>query len=459
MQEKKSQVTRRDFLSGMVAAGATLATARVAAAQAVKEATAPAIISSATATAFTGKPLRVALIGPGSQGRTLLTCALNIPGVRFVAMCDIWDYHLQWAANICKKWEMPVNTYHEYEELLAKEKELDAVLIATPDFMHAPITCAALKAGLNVYCEKEMSNTLEGCRQMIATAKESGKLLQIGHQRRSNPRYFLGDKLIHKEKFLGRVTHAYGQWNRLALEMNGWPKGKEVAPDVLQKHGYGSMERFRNWRWYREYGGGLMADLGSHQVDIFNWYMQCAPSRVTVSGGTDSFQDDRQFPDNVMTIYEYDTAWGKVRAYYQVLSTSSYNGYFEQFMGTEGTLMISEDPKKGFLFKEVSAPKREWEDEAQKAEGMDKNAIVLQVGASRKQGEQKAEAMKDEEDAKKPPHQLHLENFFAAVRDPGKVKLTCPPELAFETAVSVLMVDSAFKNGHSYAFKPEEFKA
>ncbi|MBE7558317.1 Gfo/Idh/MocA family oxidoreductase [bacterium] len=452
-------MTRRDFLSGMVAAGATLATARLAAAQAVQEATAPAVISSATAAVNSAEELRVAMIGPGSQGRTLLTNTLNIPNVRFVALCDIWDYSLDYASRICQKSDQPVNTYHDYREMLEKEKDLDAVLIATPDFLHAPMTLDCLHAGIHVYCEKEMSNTLEGCRQMVVAARETGKLLQIGHQRRSNPRYFLGEKLLHKDKFLGRVTHAYGQWNRLAMEMYGWPPGREIPADVLKAQGYDTMERFRNWRWYRQFGGGLMADLGSHQVDIFNWYFQCAPSRVTVSGGMDVLQGDREFPDNVMAIYEYDTAWGKVRAYYQVVSTSSFNGYYELFLGTEGTLMISEDPTKGFLFKEVSAPKREWEDEAKKVDSMGKEAIALQVGASRKQGEQKAEAMKEEEDANKPPHQLHLENFFAAVRDPGKVKLNCTAEAAFETAVSVLMVDTAFKNGHSYAFKKEEFKA
>lgn len=455
MNPKNPQVSRRDFLSGMVAAGASLATARLAAAQQA----APAVISSSTAAVSSARELRIALIGPGSQGRTLLTNTLNIPDIRFTAVCDIWEYNLTYASNILKRYDQPVNAYTDYQELLEKEKDLDAVLIATPDFLHAPMTRDAMRAGLHVYCEKEMSNTLEGCRQMIADARESGKLLQIGHQRRSNPFYFLGEKLVHGDKLLGRLTHMYGQWNRLQLEMMGWPSGREVASDLLKKWGYDTMERYRNWRWYRQFGGGLMADLGSHQVDIFNWYAKCAPSKVTVSGGVDAFSDDREFPDNVMTIYEYDTAWGKVRGYYQVLSTTSYNGYYEQFMGTEGTLVISEDPRKRYVFREVSAPRREWEDEAAKVEGMDKDAIALAVGKSRQQGEQKAEALKEEEDANKPPHQLHLENFFAAVRDPGKVKLNCTPEVAFETAVSVLLVEEAMKNGSVYAFKPEEFKA
>ena len=81
--------------------------------------------------------------------------------------------------------------------------------MATPDFWHAPITNACLKAGLHVYCEKMMSNTIEGARSMVQTMRETGKLLQIGHQRRSNPRYiFALNRLVHDAKICGRLTAA-----------------------------------------------------------------------------------------------------------------------------------------------------------------------------------------------------------------------------------------------------------
>jgi predicted dehydrogenase len=98
-----------------------------------------------------------------------------------------------------------VNGYEDYREMLDKEKELDAVIIATPDFWHAPHTVDCLEAGKHVYCEKEMSNTLEGARRMVAAARETGKLLQIGHQRRSNPRY-----LHCYEKLLARRSCSAG---------------------------------------------------------------------------------------------------------------------------------------------------------------------------------------------------------------------------------------------------------
>ena len=90
-----------------------------------------------------------------------------------------------------------VRAYENYEDLLAKEKDLQAVVVATPDFWHAPITNACLKAGLHVYCEKMMSNTIEGARSMVQTMRETGKLLQIGHQRRSNPRYLFALNRLH----------------------------------------------------------------------------------------------------------------------------------------------------------------------------------------------------------------------------------------------------------------------
>jgi predicted dehydrogenase len=106
---------------------------------------------------------------------------------------------------------------------------------------------------------------------MVQAAKESGKLLQIGHQRRSNPRYLhCYDKLIKGAKILGRITTINGQWNRskAACEDLGWPKKYPVEQAELEKYGFKSMEQFRTWRWYKGLGGGPIVDLGSHQIDI-----------------------------------------------------------------------------------------------------------------------------------------------------------------------------------------------
>jgi predicted dehydrogenase len=97
---------------------------------------------------------------------------------------------------LLKAYGVEARAYENYEDLLDKEKDLQAAIVATPDFWHAPITNACLKAGLHVYCEKMMSNTIEGARSMVQTMRETGKLLQIGHQRRSNPRYLFAKQRL-----------------------------------------------------------------------------------------------------------------------------------------------------------------------------------------------------------------------------------------------------------------------
>lgn len=402
--------------------------------------------------------LTLAIIGPGSQGRNLLTKCLRIPGVRFAAVCDVWPYHQKYARNILKKYDQPVNVYDDYREMLEKEKSLDAVIIATPDWLHAEQTVACLRAGKHVYCEKEMSNTVEGARRMVLAARETGKLLQIGHQRRSNPYYWHAIKLIEKDKVLGRITHCNGQWNRARMLDIGWPKGKELDAEALKRHGYESMEQFRNWRWYRKFSGGAMADLGSHQIDIFNWILKARPKSVMATGGLDYYTDKgREWYDNVMAIYEYEISPGPVRAFYQVLNTTSHGGFFETFMGDAGTLTVSEDPRKAMMFREVHSKRREWEDESETIEALGKDAIQLKIGETlAPDGSKDPEGQRLLAESKKPVHQLHLENFFTAIRTGSA--LSCPPEVGFETAVTVLKANDAVAQGQRLEFKASEFE-
>ena len=144
--------------------------------------------------------VRVAIVGAGAQGQVLLDASLQIPNVRFAAVCDIWtEYNQRRVSRLLSDSGHPNRAYVDYKELLDKEKDhIDAVIVATPDFWHAEHAIACMKAGLQVYCEKEMSNNLADARRMVLTARETGKLLQIGHQRRSNPRYqFCYQRLIN----------------------------------------------------------------------------------------------------------------------------------------------------------------------------------------------------------------------------------------------------------------------
>lgn len=218
--------------------------------------------------------LNVALIGAGAQGRVLINAIRQIPDVRFRALCEIWPYNQRYGSRLLARFGHDVEVYADYREMLAQEQDLDAVIVATPDWAHAPQTIAALEAGKHVYCEKMMSNSIEAARDMVRAARRTGKLLQIGHQRRSNPRYLhVYENLLQgTEIFGGPFTHANAQWNRGKSEPLSWPQRFEMSEHELQAFGYESMTHLINWRFYKKYGGGPISDLGAHQIDILNWF-------------------------------------------------------------------------------------------------------------------------------------------------------------------------------------------
>ena len=183
-----SILSRRSFLKSSAVAGIGAA---VTGAGISQQAAAPAAQAPVPAplAAVPGEELKIALIGAGEQGRVLMESCLRIPGIRIAAVCDIWSYSQQYARGYLRKYKQDPAVYEDYRELLAKERGLTAAIVASPDWMHAEHANACLNAGLHVYCEKEMSNSLDKARTMVETQRRTGKLLQIGHQRRSNPRY------------------------------------------------------------------------------------------------------------------------------------------------------------------------------------------------------------------------------------------------------------------------------
>jgi predicted dehydrogenase len=401
--------------------------------------------------------INIALIGYGEEGKILLESLLNIEGVKLVALCDIWDFHLEQGARYLGKLGNPVNSYENYEDLLAKEKDLQAVVIATPDFWHAPMTNTCLKAGLDVYCEKMMSNTIEGARSMVATMRETGKLLQIGHQRRSNPRYvFTKNRLLQDSSFCGRLTAAQAQWNRAVKEDFGWPKKYQMPASKLAKYGYKDMHQFANWRWYKGLGGGPLSDLGAHQIDVFNWWMGL-PKSVVASGGLDYYKNHDWY-DNAMVIYEYQMPEGVARAFYQVQTTTSAGGgYFETFMGDDGTIKMSEDPSLCAIYREARAVAVTWDDlvakgyvRAKPTTGQD--AAKVDVRETAQLAEYEIPVFFN-----KPVHQPHLENFFNTMR--GTAKLNCPADDAFSSEYVIHRANDAIAAEKRLVLTPEEMKA
>jgi len=430
---------RRDFMTASAAAGAALSLTGNAQDEKVEN------------------QINVALVGAGTQGRVLMNSLLKIPGVRFVAVADVWSYSQRYAQRYLGKFGHEVAVYEDYKEMLDTEGDkIDAVFCATPDFMHAPVTVDSLKAGKAIYCEKMMSNTLEGAKAMVQAEKDTGGICQIGHQRRSNPRYIHARDILHlREKLFGRLQHANAQWNRGVSEPNAWPKKYAMTEEQLVKYGYKNMHEFRNWRMFKKYGGGVISDLGAHQIDILNWMFNAVPSGVQASGGIDYYKD-YEMPDNYMTVLDYDTPEGKARAFYQVLTTTSSGGFYERFMGDQGTLVISELPKWNTVYREPTAP--EWEPIGEKG--------LISKPAEEEPAEDAAKVDSRESAAPeawdipvttdKPLHMYHLENFVDAIRN--GTPLNCPAHEAYKCAVTVFKIHEAVEKQARLTYDPAEFK-
>jgi len=444
-----SRVSRRDFIRSGVAAGAGLMMANP-------------VPTYAQNTKTKGDTLNVGIIGTGAQGRVLIDAALRIPNIKFKAVCDIWDYSRRYGERYLGKNGHKVNAYTDYQDMLAKERDLDAIFVATPDFVHAEHAIACMGAGHHVYCEKLMSNTADGARRMVQASRETGKLLQIGHQRRSNPRYQHAlHKLKNEARLFGRMTNINAQWNRAVSEDLGWPEKYTMDQATLDRYGYANMHEYRNWRWFRKYGGGPISDLGAHQIDVFNWFLGANPSSVMAGGGVD-YYTEHEWYDNVMAIYEFPTDEGMVRAFYQVLTTTSAGGgYFEYFMGTEGSLKISENPKITAAYREAHAP--EWDDWVAKGfitpgggsaddpkPWEKKRSVTVDVRETAQ-----LSAWKIPIELNKAIHQPHIENFVEAIR--LGTPLNCPGEQGYASCVTVLKVNEAVAAERKLDFEPDAF--
>jgi predicted dehydrogenase len=298
---------------------------------------------------------------------------------------------------------------------------------------------------------------------MVAAARETGKLLQIGHQRRSNPRYIhCYTKLLGEAKLLGRIVTVNGQWNRAVAPDLGAPDRYAIPEATLKQYGFKDMPQFRNWRWYKGLGGGPIVDLGSHQIDIYNWFLGANPSHVMASGGL-LYHDPKthEWYDTVMVLYDYDTPLGPAKAYYQTQTTNGSQGYYESFMGDQGTLLISESEINyaGQLYRDPNAPA--WDEWIQKGYvSAPKEQEVKEKADSGAVADVRESVAPDQHTVpvvlRDPYHQPHLQNFFDAVR--GKATLNCPAEVGYESAVSVLKVNEAIEAKSRLSFKPEDFK-
>ncbi|MCC6484038.1 MAG: Gfo/Idh/MocA family oxidoreductase [Armatimonadetes bacterium] len=421
-QDNGVGITRRDFLKSSAAAVLTAGVAGSVLAENASVATSPS----------NAEPIKAGIIGTGSQGTLLLGHAVAVPGVQMVATCDIYPPHLEKSKVVAKGAE----GYDDYRRLLDR-KDIQAVIIATPLYLHAPITIAALKAGKHVFCEKMMAYSIDQAKDMARTSRDEKKILQLGHQRRVNENYGRAFDAITKENVLGRITQVRAQWHR-----NGsW---RRDIPDA-------KYEKLLNWRMYKEFSHGLMAELGSHQMDIANWFLQSPPTSVMASGGIDYWKDGRTTYDNISVIYEYPNG---VRCTYTSITTNAYDSYSEEFMGDEGTLIIQ--PEKALLYPEAKAPDIVWAPLAAKDTSKGKEAIILDAQATRKEEAQAAgESLTGANKAKKSDYYVELVEFFDSVRTGKQPK--CNRDTALQACVASIKANEAAEKGTKVAITPDMF--
>jgi predicted dehydrogenase len=458
MADAANTLNRRRFLQGTAAAGAAWALA---------PAVAPAQEESPP------EPIRVALLGAGEQGKVLMEAARRISGVRFQAVCDLWEYNRRWVSHRLRAYGHPNHAYEDYREMLDKETDLDAALVATPDFWHARHTIACLNAGRHVYCEAPMAHRRDEARRMVEAARATGKLLQIGHQRRSNPRYvFCREELLKKRRLFGQVIAVNGQWNRMAYLPFGWPKRMEVAPAVLQANGYESMYQLRNWRRPKEFSGGPFVEAGVQQIDVYNWFLDARPTSVLADGRIDDTeQDTREVPGAVMALYEYKLPSGSVVASYQTVRGNTSERYFEKFLGNEGTLIMSERPDLTRLYPEVTGTEAlawaqcirsggltapaDWLKRVEKLTLKNLAYVLSVTDTDTPNPAGRPPRLELPVRMDKPLPQPHLENFFDALR--GRAELSCPAEIGYQALITVLKAGAAAAAGRRLEFQPEEF--
>ncbi len=429
---------RREFLSGSLAVGAGLAVWNATATNAADSTEEP-------------RPLNVAAIGAGVQGRSLINLALEMPGVRFRAVCDIWPFVQKSVQLYLEEYGHDINVYDDYRKMFEAETSLDAVLIASPDFVHAEQAIAALERGLHVYCEPMMSDSIEGARQMVGASRKSGKLLQIGYQRRSNPAYLHAlNRLIRNPEaagpITGRLVHFETQLQRRVSAEMTWAKRSALPEETLQSFGFPDMRQFRNWKNYRKFGQGNCIRSLAQQLDFMEWFYRIRPSRILAMGGTDYYTATECF-DNVTAILEYPFPSGIVRGTARVWTTTggSRCRIFEQAYGIDGSVRLSENPNWMHVFREPHAAS--WDDyvrrgdlrkEQTAAVGEDPNAIKV-----RETGQVVSYLVPVETEEN--PLAPHLRNFFSAIR--GEEPLHCPAEAAFPAHVLAIKIAEAVERG------------
>jgi len=316
---------RRQFLSTSSAAAAGLLTAG---------------FTSTTRGFFANETMNIGCIGTGGRCRRLMQDLRNIPGVKITAISDVWDVSMAEGKKLAQP---DAKEFKDYRELL-DQKDIDAVVIGSPDHWHVPMTIDACAAGKDVYVEKPLTHDLSEGEAVIRAQNDHKRIVQVGTQQRSMPHIQEAYQIL-KSGQLGEIHKVHCSWNRNSVRWKRTPLGIDPA-SVDWKKFLGNAKaqefdeyKFRNWRWFWDFGGGIFTDLMVHWIDVAHWFLDLKTPQVAASIGDQFYSEGVwETPDSVQTIMRYPDT--QMQIYFEGTFINARNAAMIEFMGSAATLYI-----------------------------------------------------------------------------------------------------------------------
>jgi predicted dehydrogenase len=313
-------LSRRGFLG---AAAATSALALPAAAQPVGA----------------NERLNIGLIGAGGRCRHLMQALAKVANTRMTALCDVYEPHLEQAQKLA---DPKAATFRDYRELLGR-KDIHAVLIASPDHWHVPMTIDAMAAGKDVYVEKPLTHNLSEGRTILEAQARHKRVVQVGTQQRSMPHIIRARELV-RDRRLGTVHKVHLTWNRNSDRVRRGPQNVDVRRLDWKRFLGNAPEqpfddyKFRNWRWFWDFGNGILTDLMVHWIDVAHWVLDLDhPEKAVAIGNHVTSQDVWETPDTIQTLLTYPN---NLQVYFEGTFCNAHRGSMITFMGAEATLYV-----------------------------------------------------------------------------------------------------------------------
>jgi predicted dehydrogenase len=285
--------------------------------------------------------VQLGVIGCGERGREDMSNFLKNPTVDVTAVCDIYGEQLDKA----RQKATTARNFSDHRKLL-EMKEVDAVLIATPDHWHAAIAIDALNSGRDVYVEKPLTLKIEEGPPIVKAARINNRICQVGMQQRSGIHYLRAKREYFDTGRLGKITLARTWWHGNGYHLRRAPESLREKPSNLDWARYLGPLRWRdydpqqywNFRAYLDFGGGQVTDLFTHWIDVVHLFMgQEIPKSAVAAGGVYNYKDGRTAPDTINVLLEYPTEF---TATFEATLVPGITGAAVEMCGTEGRLYI-----------------------------------------------------------------------------------------------------------------------